>query len=1583
MRKFWNHWLVAALCLALLGGAVSVSAVTLVEDGRQPVTSTTVTHVNPLYVDELTEADLVKPAAKSPQVSILSTDTGYLTTVEEAVEIVRAGLKARQETIEVDITWIGDYSSLFYDIFNAAIEHTGVGSEGDYLAYQYGGWSAGLSGYVQDGVYYLTLTYTVTYYTTAEQEAELDAAVAELLASLELDGKSDYAKVYDIYDWMTANVTYDYANLNDASYKLKYTAYGALMDGTSVCQGYATLLYRLLLDAGVDCRVIVGTGNNEAHAWNIVELDGLWYNMDSTWDATYVQNGLDHKYFLRCNANFEDHTRSSEFDAAFDAAYPMDTEDYVAGVGGTCGDGLYWFLTKGDGVLTLYTKDEAGGEMDDYDSVSDTPWYEYLGDITSVVIGEYVLYVGNNAFRGASALTELDIRGSSLQVGNSAFRECTALKAVELPRTFYVCDYAFYKCSSLEWVVIYDIRNVGTNAFNQCPKLLTAGSLYDGRKYNVQYAFSGSEISAGDFAWCSTLTHIDIPYRVSVAANAFKDNTVLKEVIFSAGVTKLGSYAFSGCTALETVTVYGEVEKWSGSIFRGCTSLKSVEITEGSIEGQGYLFYNCSSLTTVSVPGGFTSLGAYTFEGCASLTSVDLREGITEIKNNTFKDCAALTEIVLPKGISAIGENAFHGCSSLVTVEIPEGVASIGYAAFSSCYALTSVTIPDGVTSIGISAFARCGSLTSVIIPEGVTAIKGYTFKDCTSLASAVIPESVTEIGEYAFYNCFALAEIDLPDTLTSIGKYAFQACLTVTDLVIPEGVTVIREGTFCECYALTDLSLPEGLTAIEAKAFRQCHVNLVEVVIPSTVTSIGQYAFEYCENLEVIRFLGSAPSIENSALNYTRKTVTAYYPGADASWTESVRKDYGGTVIWKPYCIGEHSYVWTEKAPTCTEQGYTAYICQNCGEGYDYTYTDPTGHNWDGGEVTTQPTEESEGVRTYTCTACGETRTETVDKLEHVHSYNAVVTAPTCTEAGYTTHACACGDSYVDGHVDATGHSYGAWYVATEATCTENGVERRDCKNCDHSETREVEATGHSYTPEVTVPTCTEKGYTTYTCSCGDSYVDDYVDAAGHEFGEWIVETPANCTVKGKEYRDCAICGEREERSIPVTDGHTWNEWSELWPTTCFDDGMEYRDCAICGACEEQIIPAAGEHTWGEWIELWPATCTNDGRELRTCTVCGANDDPVIIPATGHDYGDWYVTKEATETATGEERRDCGICGHWETRTIPALEHTHSYTAEAVAPTCTEQGYTTYTCSCGDSYEDDYVDAFGHSWDEGVVTTQPTEESEGVRTYTCKTCGETRTEAIAKLDHVHSYAPEVTDPTCTEDGYTTYICACGDSYVGDYTEATGAHDYDSEGVCKHCGKLSLDHRFIDIPANAWYYAAVDYVVERGFMNGTGGDNFAPNAVVTRATVAQLLYNIVGKPDVSGLDNPFDDVEEGAWYYAAVVWAADAGVVSGNGKGGFDPNNNVTREQLAIMIYNFSKSMGYELEATKDVDLSSFVDGGKTSTWAASQLKWACDLGLFGGKSVGGVTYLAPQDTATRVEIATIFMRFYQMAENN
>ena len=266
------------------------------------------------------------------------------------------------------------------------------------------------------------------------------------------------------------------------------------------------------------------------------------------------------------------------------------------------------------------------------------------------------------------------------------------------------------------------------------------------------------------------------------------------------------------------------------------------------------------------------------------------------------------------------------------------------------------------------------------------------------------------------------------------------------------------------------------------------------------------------------------------------------------------------------------------------------------------------------------------------------------------------------------------------------------------------------------------------------------------------------------------------------------------------------------------------------------------------------------------------------------------------------------------------ATAHEHSYTAVVTAPTCTEKGYTTHTCACGDSYVDSYVLPLGHDWGSGKVTKEPTATENGIKTYICARCGETKTEVIPA------------------------------------------------GGCPSAG-------FTDVPGeDNWAHAGIDYCVANGLMSGVGGNLFAPKKTTTRAQIVQILYNLEGEPRVYG-STPFTDLTND-WYKDAILWAYQTGVVAGTSGTTFDPDLPVTREQIAVILMEYtSRVLGLKNLCTP-ADLSRYPDAGSVSDWAKNAMADAVALGLISGASNGGQTCLEPQGSATREQVATILMEF-------
>ncbi len=458
-------------------------------------------------------------------------------------------------------------------------------------------------------------------------------------------------------------------------------------------------------------------------------------------------------------------------------------------------------------------------------------------------------------------------------------------------------------------------------------------------------------------------------------------------------------------------------------------------------------------------------------------------------------------------------------------------------------------------------------------------------------------------------------------------------------------------------------------------------------------------------------------------------------------------------------------------KPATCTEKGLTdGTKCSVCGDVLTpQTEIPAAGHKWGEGEITTTPTCLNDGVKTFTCTVCHETKTEKIPATGHTEK--TVVGKPaTCTETGLTDGiSCSvCGTVIkAQEEIPAKGHSWDEGKVTTAATCENAGVKTYTCTVCQETKTEAITATGHT---SVSVPgkpaTCTETGLTAGTkCSVCDAILSgmEEIPATGHNWNAGEITTAPTCEDKGVKTFTCTACGETKTEEIPAL-GHK-EETIPGKAATCTETGLTAgTKCSVCGTIikAQEVIPAKG-HT-PETIPGKAATCTEPGLTDGTkCSVCGtvikAQEE---IPATGHRE-ETVAGKPATCTETGlTDGISCSVCG----TVIKAQE---------------------------------VIPAKGHSWNEGEITTSPTCGNAGVKTFTCTVCNATKTEAIDATGHTPVEVAEQ-PATCEEPGHTAGTkCSVCDAILSGMEEisATGHTEVIDPAVAPTCtepGKTEGKH---------------------------------------------------------------------------------------------------------------------------------------------------------------------------------------------
>lgn len=297
----------------------------------------------------------------------------------------------------------------------------------------------------------------------------------------------------------------------------------------------------------------------------------------------------------------------------------------------------------------------------------------------------------------------------------------------------------------------------------------------------------------------------------------------------------------------------------------------------------------------------------------------------------------------------------------------------------------------------------------------------------------------------------------------------------------------------------------------------------------------------------------------------------------------------------------------------------------------------------------------------------------------------------------------------------------------------------------------------------------------------------------------------------------------------------------------------------------------------------------------------------------------------------------------------------------------------------------DFWLEDLGSSFFPSVaVKTNPTCTAEGTLKTTCVVNGEITERTIPAAGHAAGTAVEenLVSPTCTEAGSydaVTYCTVCGEEASRKTLPLDPLGHSFEDGWCTRCGKKETVYdRYEDVNEGKWYSRAIEFVVENGLFSGAKPNYFNRNKAMDRAMMVTVLYSLAGSPAVEAEDL-FHDVSPNSYCYLPVVWASHAGIVTGTGIATFSPKQSVTREQVALMLYNYLLSLDPEI--TVETDLSAYPDAEDVHSYAETAMAWAVENEIISGNSVDGELWLCPRNGATRAQVAVMIMQFANLLE--
>lgn len=1296
-----------------------------------------------------TIADVVSEAS---DIKLLNADIEYC-SLDDVVEEIRANMIARKTDFtvyaytEYDVSMTDTEIKLLWDdIETQALDHTGDPRAGDYLKFHTNTTYRTMINH-NDGEYlYCDIRFQNSYDTTSEEEALVDAAITQLLAEMALTDETDFEKISHIYEYITKNVDYDYAAVADPNPydRSPFSVYGALIEKSAVCEGYAKLFYRLALELGIDARYITGDAGGR-HAWNIVKLNDRYYNMDATWDAINGKQGAAYGYFLKCETNFGDHIRDPFYQTAdFYQKYPMATEDYdiYNGYEDYYIENFHFLLSNDDATLVEYKGNEIDVKIPD--SIAGRP----------VTVIENMAFYNNASIKSVIIPASVTIIKGGRHVGGANYYS------------------AFSKCTSLERVVIpadSQLESIGGGTFAGCTAL-----------HDIELPDSIRHLGVSCFEYCESLLELDLP----------------------AGLREIHQDAFS-YTGLKSITIPANCTEF---VFANLMpELEAFYVAEGNTRYRAHEGVLYDNMPPVGEYIGWTLIN---YPINKPETSYRVPDYCTHIFGDSLAvgNCPTALETIYIE--DAIGTPGSDGGDSITRIEchvIPDDTNELykyvdGVLLSKDGKTLVQaphengIVIPPSVTTIERYVFWTNNELTHITIPPSVEKLNGSPFGDMENLEWVCFTGDAPQYDYVPFW-CTSTT-IYFPAVNTTWDTSFFKNFQNYGGIInwLPYGET---SGVYGDnrMWEITDdgTLIIDGIGSWEIDTAADyppwySHVDSIRsVVIRSGITSVGDNVLADT-TLSWVMIENDAIFLSENALPHNDQTVIH---SKLQSTAHSYAEKYGlqfSEADTRCYVHDFGSYAANDDA-TCMSDGTKVARCKNCyfvkktvinpGSKADHIFTD---YIFDNNAV-----DDYAGTKTAQCDfGCGTIDTQSVEGFEghRFTNYTSDENA-TCDKEGTKTAYCDCGcgmKNVVKDIGSKLEHKIIRYDPNNDATCQKNGTEFGTCiRNCGYLHTREIpnSKVPHSFLEYVSNgdATCTKNATGTAVCNfgCGTTDICEIENSTiPHSFLVYNSNNDATCTQNATESAFCSNgCGASNTRVIEEsTLPHRFETYVNNNNATCMGNATETAFCANnCGAMDmREIENSMLPHTFESFSVLTQATCTTYATEISYCSNnCGATHIQDIVNSMiphrfelYHNNNDATCLKNSTETAVCEYG-----CGTTDTRELPNTKLPHlfrDYVLNGDA-TCTtnetETSHCVYFCGAEDTRE--VSDSMlAHRFISYVFNDDATCQKNGTETAVCSwNCGETDTREVANttLEHAFGDWTTITEATYITAGLKTRNC--------------------------------------------------------------------------------------------------------------------------------------------------------------------------------------------------------------------------------